>query len=147
MVDRLPVFEKALGSVGKTLKIIPWSDAGFDGYGYSVFASDKAIAGKADALRRFARAYVKAAKMALADPDDVARSMKATFPEMDQALIKAQFLTLVPLMNNAIAKKEGFGTLDNARLATTWDWTARAQNMPKDKIDPETAVDRAFVPK
>jgi NitT/TauT family transport system substrate-binding protein len=142
-----PPFVKALATVNKKLKVLPWSAAGFDGYGYSVFMGDKLISEKPDVARRFVKAYVAAAKAALADPKDVAKTMKAIFPEMDEALVEEQFLTIVPLINNDITKAEGFGTLDKARLAKTWEWTAKAQNMPLDKIDVEKAVNRSFIPK
>ncbi len=141
-----PPFMKALASTGKSLKILPWSAAGFDGYGYSVFVSDKLIAEKPDVAKRFVKAYVAAAKAALADPKDVAKAMKSVFPEMDEALVEQQFMTIVPLIMNDITKAEGFGTLDKARLAKTWEWTAKAQNMPLDKLDPEKAITRAFIP-
>lgn len=142
-----PPFVKALATENKKLNILPWSAAGFDGYGYSVFASDRAIAQRPDVMRRFVKAYIAAAKLALANPKDVARSMKAQFPQMDEALVLEQFMTLVPLMDNEIAKAEGFGALDKARLAKTWEWTARAQNMALTKLDPEQAIDRSFMPK
>lgn len=141
-----PPFVKALGSTGKALKILPWSAAGFEGYGYSVFVGDKLIKEKPDVVKRFLRAYVAAAKAALADPKDVAKAMKAVFPEMDEALVEQQFMTIVPLIMNDITKAEGFGALEKARLATTWEWTARAQNMPLDKLDPEKAINRSFIP-
>ena len=142
-----PPFVKALGATGKKLKMLPWSAAGFDGYGYSVFVADKLIAEKPDVAKRFVKAYVAAAKAALADPKDVAKTMKSVFPEMDEALVEEQFMTIVPLIMNDITKAEGFGTLDKTRLAKTWEWTAKAQNMPLDKIDPEKAVNRSFLVK
>ncbi len=142
-----PPFVKALATVDKKLSILPWSAAGFDGYGYSVFVGDKLIAEHPDVARRFVKAYIAAAQAALKDPKDVAKSMKAVFPEMDEALVEQQFMTIVPLMQNDISKAEGFGTLDKARLAKTWEWTAKAQNSPLDKIDHEQAVDRSLMPK
>ncbi len=141
-----PPFIKALSASGKSLKILPWSAAGFDGYGYSVFVGDKMIKEKPDVVKRFMRAYVAAAKAALADPKDVAKAMKSVFPEMDESLVEQQFMTIVPLIMNDITKAEGFGALDKARLAKTWEWTAKAQNMPLDKIDPEKVIDRSFIP-
>jgi NitT/TauT family transport system substrate-binding protein len=142
-----PPFVKALDSVGKKLKILPWSAVGFDGYGYSVFASDKIIAEHPDVLRRFVKAYMLAMKAALDNPADVAKAMKSTFPEMDEALVEEQFRTIMPLIDNPITTAEGLGTLNKARLAKTWEWTAKAQNMPLDKIDPEKVVNRDFLPK
>jgi NitT/TauT family transport system substrate-binding protein len=75
----------------------------------------------------------------------VAAAMKAAFPEMDPVLIEAQFQTIVPLIDNPINKAEGLGAFDKARLAKTWEWTAKAQNIPLGKLDPEKAVTRAFL--
>jgi NitT/TauT family transport system substrate-binding protein len=142
-----PPFVKALATTGKTLRILPWSEAGFDGYGYSVFVSDKLIAERPDVTRRFVKAYVAAAKAAIQNPKDVASAMKSAFPEMDEALVEEQFLTIIPLMNNEITRAEGFGALNKARLAKTWEWTAQAQDTPLDRIDPEKVVNRDFIPK
>jgi NitT/TauT family transport system substrate-binding protein len=143
----VPLFRAALSSTGKTLKVLPWSAAGFDGYGYSVFVGDKVIVERPDVARRFVKAYIAAMKAALANPKDVAKAMKELFPEMDEGLIEQQFMTIVPLIDNDITRAEGLGVLNKTRLAQTWEWTAKAQNMPLDKLDPEKAVDREFLPK
>jgi len=142
-----PAFVKALGEVGKKLKIIPWSEYGFEGYGYSLFAADKLIAERPDTVRTFVKVFAEATKMALADPKGVAACLKVTFPEMDVDLIEQQFQTIVPLIDNPVSKAEGFGTFTKDRLFKTWEWTAKAQNIPLDKIDPEKTVDRSFIPK
>ena len=115
------------------------------GYGYSVFASDKAIAQRPETIRKFVKVMREAAAMAPTDPKGVAEAMKAAFPEMDPALIEAQFQTIVPLIDNPISKAEGLGTFDKERLAKTWEWTAKAQNIPLDKLDPEKSVTRVFL--
>jgi len=141
-----PPFVKALGGQGKALSILPWSEAGFDGYGYSVFASEKLIAGKPDVVKRFAKAFIAAEKAALQNPDDVAKAMVEIFPEMDAALVKQQFLTLPALIDNDIARRDGFGALTKVGVAKTWEWTAKAQGIALDKLDPEQTVDRSFIP-
>jgi NitT/TauT family transport system substrate-binding protein len=50
-------------------------------------------------------------------------------------------------MVNDNSKNDGAGAFEKALLAKTWKWTAEAQNIPLDKLDPETAVDRSFIPK
>jgi len=142
-----PPFVKALAALGKQLKIMPWSAAGFEGYGYSLYASNKLIAERPEVAKRFVAAFTKGMKMALADPKDVAKSMKAIFPEMDEALVEQQFLTIVPLIENDVSKAEGYGTFTKERLAKTWEWTAQAQNMPLDKLDPEKVVERGLLAK
>jgi NitT/TauT family transport system substrate-binding protein len=140
-------FVKALAETGKKLKIIPWSDYGFDGYGYSVWVADKLIAERPEAVRAFVGAFIEGIKMALANPKDVAAALKATFPEMDTALVEQQFLTIVPLIDNPISKAEGIGTFQKERVFKTWEWTAKAQNMAITSFDPERAVNRSFIPK
>ena len=142
-----PAFIKPLAETGKKLKVIAWSDYGFDGYGLSVFASEKMLTERPETVKKFMRAYMKATAKAIADPMAAAMALKAMVPEVDVEVARAQFAASVPLIVNAISKKDGEGAFDKALLAKTWKWTAEAQNMPLDKLDPETAVDRSFLPK
>jgi NitT/TauT family transport system substrate-binding protein len=61
--------------------------------------------------------------------------------------VEKQFLTIVPLIDNPIEQSEGLGAFQKDRLYKTWEWTAKAQHLPLTTIDPETAVDRSFIPK
>jgi NitT/TauT family transport system substrate-binding protein len=142
-----PAFEKPLAETGKKIKVLPWSGYGFEGYGLSVFASERMLAEKPAAVAAFLRAYQKATAMALADPKALAEALKAMIPEVDVAVAERQFVASVPLIANPITEKDGMGAFEKARLATTWAWTAKAQNMPLDKLDPETTVDRSVMPK
>ena len=142
-----PAFVKPLAETGKKLKVIAWSDYGFDGYGLSVFASEKILTQRPETVKKFMRAYMKATAAAIADPMAAAKALKAMVPEVDVEVARAQFAASIPLIVNSISKKDGEGAFEKALLAKTWKWTAEAQNMPLDKIDPETAVDRSFLPK
>ena len=142
-----PAFVKTLAETGKKLKVIQWSDYGFDGYGLSLFASEKILSERPETAKKFVRAYMKATAMAIADPSAAAAAVKAMVPEIDVDVARAQFVVSVPLMVNDISKKDGAGAFEKALLAKTWKWTGEAQNIPLDKLDPETAVDRSFIPK
>jgi NitT/TauT family transport system substrate-binding protein len=142
-----PLFSKALTEGGKKLVVIPWSQYGFEGYGSSVFTSEKALKERPEVVRKFLKVYAKATEMAIADPKAAAAAVKAMVPEIDVDVAERQFAASVPLMVNAISKKDGFGAFEPKRLTTTWEWTAKSQNIPLDKIDPEAAVDRSFMPK
>jgi hypothetical protein len=37
------------------------------------------------------------------------------------------------------------GTFNSELLKKTWEWVAKAQKYPLDKINPEIGVDRSFV--
>lgn len=142
-----PAFEGPLAEAKKKLKIISWVDYGFDGYGLSVFASEKFLAERPDVARKALKALLEANTMAIADPKLAAAAVKAAVPEVDADIAEKQFAASIPLMVNSISKADGAGAFDKALLAKTWEWTAKAQNIPLSKLDPETAVDRSFLPK
>lgn len=140
-----PTFAGPLTEVGKSFKALPWSAYGFDGYGLSVFASEKILAARPETVRKFLKAYSKATEMAIADPMAAARALKAAVPEVDVDTAAEQWKASIPLMVNDIAKKDGAGAFEPALLATTWKWVAEAQSMPLDKLNPETAVSRDYL--
>jgi len=142
-----PAFEGPLHEVNKKLKVVSWSDYGFDGYGLSVFASEKFLAERPEVARRTLKALMEANKMAIADPALAGTSVKASVADVDADLATRQFSASMPLMTNDISRAAGVGAFDKALLAKTWEWTAKSQNMPIEKLDPEMAVDRSFLPK
>lgn len=142
-----PAFEGPLKETSKTLKTVQWSDYGFEGYGLSVFVSEKMLKERPEAVKKFMKAYAKATEMAIADPAAAAAALKAMVPEIDAGVAAKQFAASIPLTVNAISKKDGMGAFDKALLAKTWEWTAKSQKIALDKLDPETAVDRSFAPK
>ena len=100
------------------------------------------LAERPEVARRFVRAFVLGLRMALANPGDVAQSMQALFPELDEETVEQQFKTIVPLIRNAISKSlKQWVAFDRARVGKTWEWTARARDIPLDRMDPEKAID------
>ncbi|WP_341677389.1 ABC transporter substrate-binding protein [Niveibacterium sp. SC-1] len=142
-----PNFEGVLKQAGKELAVLPWSAFGLDGYGLSVFASDKLIAQRPDVLKRFLRAYKKATEFAVKNPEAAAADLKSMVPEADVTAAAAAFRASVPLIQNEISAKDGLGSFEPKLLAKTWSWVAKSKDYPMDKIDPEKLVDRSFLPK
>ncbi len=143
-VTTAPVFEAALIEGKKKLKVIPWSNYGFDGYGLSLFVSNKMLKERPEAVKKFVRAYVKAVALANADPSLAGASVKAMVPEVDAATASRQWTASIPLIVNDISQKDGLGAFEPKLLAKTWVWVAKAQNIPVEKYDPEQAVDRSY---
>lgn len=142
-----PAFQGPLAETGKKLKVVLWSDYGYEGYGLSVLASEKMITERPETVRKMVKALLAADAMAIADPQAAAAALKARVPEIDTDIAAAQYAASIALIDNEISLASGRGAFDKALLATTWDWTAKSQNLPLDKLDPETAVDRSFLPK
>jgi NitT/TauT family transport system substrate-binding protein len=144
-VTTAPVFEGPLAEVNKKLKIVPWSGYGFDGYGLSLFVSAKMLKERPETVKKFLKAYIKATELANADPSVAGASVKALVPEVNAETAAKQWSASIPLIVNEFSKKDGFGAFEPGLLAKTWEWVAKAQNIPVDKFDPETAVDRSFL--
>jgi NitT/TauT family transport system substrate-binding protein len=140
-----PAFEKVLAQAGKQLQVLPWSGYGLDGYGYSLFASDKMIKERPDVLRRYMRAFKKSVDFALANPAKAAADLKAMVPEADVATLEAELRASIPLIQNDISKRDGIGTFEPKLLAATWAWVAKSMDYAPNKIDPEKIVDRSFL--
>jgi NitT/TauT family transport system substrate-binding protein len=98
-------------------------------------------------LRKVVKVYIKALELANKDPEGVAAALKAMVPEIDVKVAEAQFRTTMPLVDNPTTKAEGIGTITDKRLAATWEWTAKSQNIAMNKINPESAINRSFMPK
>jgi NitT/TauT family transport system substrate-binding protein len=142
-----PGFEGPMTEAKKKLKVISWADHGYEGYGLSVFASEKFLKERPEVARKTLKALIEANKLTMADPKLAGSLLKQLVPEIDADVAVKQFVASIPLMDNAVTKATGVGGFDKALLAKTWEWTAKSQNMALDKLDPETAVDRSFLPK
>lgn len=140
-----PSVTHLLQQAGKKAVVLPWSDYGLDGYGLSLFASQKLIDQKPDVVARFVRASKKAAEFALAHPDKAAAHQKALVPEADTALLEADFRATQNLIDNPISQRDGLGVFTAEQLQTTWKWVAQSMKYPLDKIDPQTLVDHRFI--
>jgi len=138
-----PGFVRALGEADKTLKTIPWSEYGFEGYGLSLVASQRFVQSHPEVAKKFVKAYQQAQKNAIADPAAAAAALKKMVAEVDEQQAEEQFAASVPLMQNEISAAEGPG-FDAKRLATTWEWVAKAQGMQIDALDPASAIDTSL---
>jgi NitT/TauT family transport system substrate-binding protein len=138
--------EAVLKEAGKKMVVIPWSEFGLDGYGLSIFASDKEIADHPDVVARFVAACEKAIQFSLANPEAAARALKDEVPLVDLDASIAEVRTTIPVTKNEISDKYGMGTFNRELVDRTWKWIAKSQSYPLDKLDPEKVIVRSFVP-
>jgi NitT/TauT family transport system substrate-binding protein len=50
-------------------------------------------------------------------------------------------------VRNEISAKYGLGAFDPGLVTETWKWVYQSQDLDPAKIDPQSVVDRSFVPK
>jgi NitT/TauT family transport system substrate-binding protein len=98
-------------------------------------------------LARLVRAFQKAVAFVVANPLRAAKDLKAMVPDADVETDAAECEAAALLIKNEISEKNGMGTYEPTLLAKTWEWVAKAQNFPIDKLRPDAVVDRSFVPK
>lgn len=131
---------------GKEIVILPWSDAGLELYSASLVASDKFLAERPDVAKRFLVAFKKSLEFAEANPDKAAEAIAAIVPELSAEDVKGSWLDASKLAFNDVTEKYGLGSFDPDRLAATWMRVAASQGLDPEALDPETVVNRSFLP-
>ncbi len=143
MTDRVKNEQQA-AQAGKKLNVLPWYDAGLEFYSSSIIASDKFMSENPDIVKRFVKAYAKAVEYTWAHPEESGADVTKMVPEVDSAQASDTIKSIHGLVLNEVSKRDGVGSFTPARLNETWKWTAEAQGLDINKLDPETAVDRQF---
>ncbi|GAA5129991.1 ABC transporter substrate-binding protein [Alloalcanivorax gelatiniphagus] len=145
-ITKLPAFEALASEAGKKVKVLPWSEYGFNGYGLSIFASDRLIKDNPALVKKFLAVYKQALQMAIEDPARAGAALKAMVPDIDADIAAEEFEVSAGLIDTEIADKDGLGAFEPALLKETWTWVAKAQDLPEDALDPEDVVTRDFLP-
>jgi NitT/TauT family transport system substrate-binding protein len=136
-----PAIAPMLAKVGKKMKLIPWSDYGYEGYSQTLMASNKVLSERPDVVHRFLKVMRQATQMTYDDPDAAAKAVKAMVPQGDFGIISGQIEASLPLMVNEVTRRDGLGVFSPGLVRKTWEWVAKASNYPVDKIDPMQGVD------
>ncbi len=133
-------------SAGKDIVVIPWSTAGLDLYSASVMANDTFLAERPDVARRFLEAYQQSVIFASENPTEAAEAVVTVVPELDLASIEGGVNDAMLLVFNEVTEADGLGVFEAGRLASTWTRVAAAQGFDEASFDPESIVDRSFIP-
>ncbi|CAG2150654.1 Riboflavin-binding protein RibY [Cupriavidus yeoncheonensis] len=145
-VTSAPGAASVLKSAGKSLREIKWSEYGYDGYGYVIVANENFLKQKPEVARHFLDAYRKASMAAVANPSAVGSAMARVVPGLDAKVAGEEFSASIPLIENEITRKDGWGAFDAARVRATWDWVARSQGLPGNALDPMSVIDAKYLP-
>jgi NitT/TauT family transport system substrate-binding protein len=133
-------------AAGHELNIMPWSTGGLDLYGLVLIAADKFLEERPEVAQRFVDAYRESVQFTYENPEAAAAATVAIVPELEMENVVGSVKDMLVLAFNEVTEKDGQGALDPERLAQTWEWVSKAQGLPLDALDPETAVDRSLLP-
>ena len=131
---------------GKELTILPWSAAGLELYSASLLASDKFLTERPEVAKRFVAAFQKSVEFARDNPREAAESVSAIVPELSVENVEGSWKDASVLVFNEVTDKDGLGALEPGRIAATWERVSKAQGIDPAKLDPETIVNRGFMP-
>lgn len=140
-VNNEPLVRRVLRENSKEIVVLPWSQYGLEGYSNSISVSDRTLAARHDLVVRFTRALRKAIVMTRDDPARAVAALKKAVPQIDTEPAEEVLRATLPLMFNANTTRDGLGVFAPALVKTTWEWAAKEQNAPVDKLDPLQAVD------
>ncbi|WP_300586241.1 ABC transporter substrate-binding protein [Marivita sp.] len=139
-------YQGQANEAGKELVILPWADAGLELYSASLVASDTFLTERPDVAKRFIAAFKQSLEFANENPDAAAEAVAAIVPELSAEDVKGSWLDASKLAFNDVTAQFGLGAFDADRLAATWTRVAAAQGLDAAALDPETVVDRSFMP-
>lgn len=139
-------YEGQAREAGKEVVYLPWSDAGLKLYSASIVASDKFLTERPEVAKRFLAAFKKSVEFARDNPMKAAESVSAMVPELDAENVKGSLEDALVLVFNDVTEKDGLGAFEADRLAATWSRVAESQGLDPEALDPESIVDRSYLP-
>jgi len=145
-MTNVAIFTNQAKEAGKEITPLPWDAAGLELYSASLLASDAFLTERPDVAKRFVKAFVKSLEFVKDNPAEAAEAMVAQIPELSAADIEGSIKDTMVLEFNDVTEKDGLGVFESGRLAASWDRVSAAQGLDKAALDPETIVDRSFLP-
>ncbi|MDQ7989843.1 MAG: ABC transporter substrate-binding protein [Candidatus Dactylopiibacterium sp.] len=137
---------EARGVKESDLNVMLFNDYGVELYGNAIIASPKLIAEKPKAVQGFLRAFNKALKEAIANPDDAATYVKKQDALVDQALETRRLkMALNSVVLTPETKANGLGSVTDERLQRSLAETVAAYNL-KSAPDGKAIFNPAFLP-
>lgn len=145
-VTNVALFQAQAAEAGKEIRVLPWSDAGLELYSSSLVASDSFLEERPEVAKRFMRAFVKSLAFTHENPETAAQDLHTMVPEVDPAVATGQINDAMALVYNATSEADGLGVMTQERVAKTWEWVAQANELAVDSLEPETVINRGFLP-
>lgn len=145
-MTNVAIFTNQAKEAGKEITAFPWDAAGLELYSASLLASDKFLSERPDVAKRFVKAFIKSLEFVKENPLEAAEAMVAQVPELSVADVEGSIKDTMVLEFNDVTDKDGLGVFESDRLSASWDRVSAAQGLDKEALDPETIVDRSFLP-
>jgi NitT/TauT family transport system substrate-binding protein len=137
----VPALEKIASPRGKKVYFTPFSDWGYDVFGYVLVASSESLAKDPAGAKRFAEATKKAVLYAIANPEETAQIMVKANPTLNYDTTLAQWRQSIKAIDTAYVKQNGYGVATPERVQASLDFVGKAM-----KLDAKLGKDDIYVP-
>ena len=136
----------ARGVKDEDIVVMSYPNYGVKMYGNAIIASDAFVKQHPDAIRGFLRAFAKASKDVMANPDAAVAAIKARDALVDEKLEARRLkLTIASSIATANAKAEGYGQVSAPRLSLMASQVSDAYGT-KTRVDPNAVWNASFLP-
>jgi len=136
----------ARGIKDEEVVVMPLPQYGVKLYGNAIIASDAFVKQKPEAIKGFLRAFAKAAKDVMANPEEAIKSVKERDGLIDEKLeLRRLKLAIGSSIATANAKAEGFGQVSAPRMSLMASQVSDAYNT-KTRVDPNAIWNASFLP-
>lgn len=136
----------ARGVKDEDIVVLPYPEYGVKLYGNVIIASEAFAREKPEAVKGFLRAFAKAARDVMANPDAAIRVVKERDGLIDEKLeLRRLKLAIASSIATANAKSEGFGQVSSSRLALMASQVSDAYGT-RTRVDPKAIWNGNFLP-
>jgi NitT/TauT family transport system substrate-binding protein len=136
----------ARGVRDEDIVVLSYPDYGVKMYGNAIIASDAFVRQHPDAIRGFLRAFAKASRDVMANPDEAVKAIKARDALIDEKLEARRLkLTIAGSIATASARAEGYGQVSAPRLSLMASQVSDAYNT-RTRVDPNAVWNASFLP-
>lgn len=118
-----PLLAEHAGGEDK-ISVLRGVDWGYEALGTGIFASDEFLADNPDVVERFLRAYVKAFEYTIENPEEAAKILAASSPQLadNEGLYATQLRTDIEMtFESDLTDAEGLGAMSDEQWQTTID--------------------------
>ncbi len=136
----------ARGIKDEEVVVLSYPNYGVKLYGNAIIASDSFIKQKPEAIKGFLRAFAKASKDVMANPEAAIKVLKERDGLVDEKLeLRRLKLAITSAIATPNAKAEGFGQISGPRLSLMASQVSDAYNT-KTRVDPNLIWNASFLP-
>jgi NitT/TauT family transport system substrate-binding protein len=136
----------ARGVKDEEIDVMMYPNHGVALYGNAIIASEQFVKERPEAIRAFLRAFTRAARDVLADPDGSIKFVKDRDALIDEALEKRRLrLAIESVIATPTAKADGMGGVVPARLNEMITQVSSAFDL-KNPVKPEQVFNGTFLP-